>query len=306
MTDSQTLDKLMFFIYDIKMFDILKTTQLTPDLLRSFVVAADTGNFTRTAGLVHKTQAAVSMQMKKLEEDLQCLLFKRDGRGVTLTVEGEILYRYSSKILKLHDEALAAVSAPTLHGKIRLGAPDDYAMKHLPSILREFAVNHPQVQVDVFCDDTPTLSKMLKNGQLDLIIATDKAKTKYSAPLELTWILPERMDPSELEELPLALFHPVCCYRENGLKALDIIGRKYRIAYGSPSLAGLLAAVQGGLAIAVVTKDTTANRCRQAISSDGLPPIESIYIDLRFQPGDRSEVVSVFGGFIAKGLGIVI
>ncbi|WP_421903924.1 LysR family transcriptional regulator [Maridesulfovibrio sp.] len=288
------------------MLDIAKTAQLTPDLLRSFLVAADTGSFTRTASLVHKTQAAVSMQMKKLEEDLQCLLFKRDGRGVSLTAEGEILYRYSAKILELHDEALTAVSGPKLHGKVRLGAPDDYAMKHLPGILREFSVNHPQVQVDVFCDDTPNLSKMLDNGQLDLVIATDNVKTKFSAPLELTWILPERMDPSGLKELPLALFHPVCCYRENGLKALEKASRKYRIAYGSPSLAGLLAAVQGGLAIAVVTKDTTAKGCRHALPSDGLPPIKSVYIDLRFKPRNRSEVVSVLGGFIAKGLGIVI
>ncbi|NDV24148.1 LysR family transcriptional regulator [Desulfovibrio sp. JC022] len=288
------------------MLDITKTAQLTPDLLRSFLVAADTGSFTRTASLVHRTQAAVSMQMKKLEEDLKCVLFKRDGRGVSLTAEGEILYRYSTKILDLHDEALSAVSGPKLHGSVRLGAPDDYAMKHLPGIMQEFAVNHPQVQVDVFCDDTPTLAGMLDNGKLDLVIATDHAQTEYSTPLELSWILPERMDPSEMEELPLALFHPVCCYRENGLKALEKAGRKYRIAYGSPSLAGLLAAVRGGLAIAVVTKDTTAKGCRHVLPSDGLPPIKSVYIDLRFQPGNRSEVVSVFGGFIAKGLGIVI
>ncbi|TIH14638.1 LysR family transcriptional regulator [Marinifilum sp. JC120] len=288
------------------MIDITKTAQLTPDLLRSFLVAADTGSFTRTASLVHRTQAAVSMQMKKLEDDLKCVLFKRDGRGVSLTSEGEILYRYSAKILNLHDEALTAVSGPKLNGKISLGVPVDYAMKHLPGIMREFAVNHPQVQVNVFCDDTPSLSKMLDSGQLDLVITTDNIQTEYSTTLQLSWFLPERMDPSEMEELPLALFHPVCCYRENGLKALEKAGRKYRIAYGSPSMAGLLAAVQGGLAIAVVTKETTAKGCRHALPSDDLPPIKSVYIDLRFQPGNCSEVVSVFGGFIAKGLGIMI
>ncbi|WP_203544791.1 LysR family transcriptional regulator [Desulfovibrio sp. JC010] len=288
------------------MLDTLHSAQLTPDLLRSFIIAADTKSFTRTANLVHRTQAAVSMQMKKLEDELKCVLFQREGRGVSLTAEGEILYRYSSKILELHDEALSAVSGPKLNGIVRLGAPDDYAMKHLPGILKEFAVNHPQVQIDVFCDDTRTLAAMLDKGQLDLVIATDNAKTEFSAPLELSWILPERMEPAELDVLPLALFHPFCCYRENALKALDKAGRKYRIAYGSPSLAGLLAAVQGGLAIAVVTKETTAKGCRHARPSDNLPAIEHVYIDLRFQPGLRSEVVSVFGGFIARGLGIVI
>jgi len=288
------------------MFDTLNSAQLTPDLLKTFITAADTGSFTRAAALIHRTQAAVSMQMKKLEQDLKCVLFQREGRGVTLTSEGETLYRYSARILELHDEALSAVSGPKLDGVVRLGAPDDYAMKHLPGILREFAVNHPKVLVDVFCDDTPKLTNMLNSGHLDLAIATDNVETEYSAPMELTWILPERMEPAELDVLPLALFHPVCCYRENGLKALDKAGRKYRIAYGSPSLAGLLAAVQGGLAIAAVTKDTTAKGCRHARPSDGLPDIKSVYIDLRFQPGQRSELVSVFGGFIAKGLGIVI
>ena len=98
-------------------------------------------------------------------------------------------------------------------------------------------------------------------------------RTAYSAPLELTWILPERMEPGGKEVLPLALFHPVCCYRDNALKALEKAGRKYRIAYESPSLAGLQAAVQGRLAIAAVTKDTTAKGCRHARPSDGLPKI---------------------------------
>ncbi len=296
----------MFFVYSISMSNTLNTAQLTPDLLRSFLVAADTGSFTRTAALVHRTQAAVSMQIKKLEEDLECTLFKREGRGVSLTAEGEILYRYSAKMLALHDEALIAVSAPRLNGMVRLGAPDDYAMKHLPGILQEFSVNQPQVQVDVFCDDTPHLTEMLNNAQLDLIIATDQRPNEYASPLELTWMLPERMEPAGLEILPLALFHPVCCYRDNALKALEKAGRKYRIAYGSPSLAGLLAAVQGGLAIAAVTTDTTAKGCRHARPSDNLPAIQSVYINLKFTPGTNSDVVTTLGRFIAKGLDIVL
>ncbi len=296
----------MFLVYFIKMPNTINTAQLTPDLLRSFLVAADTGSFTRTATLVHRTQAAVSIQMKKLEEDLGCVLFKREGRGVTLTAEGEILYRYAARILEMHDEALLAVSAPGLHGAVRLGAPDDYAMKHLPGILQEFSVNHPQVQVDVFCDDTPNLTGMLNTGQLDLAIATDNIKAEYSAPLDFTWLLPDRMEPAGLEVLPLALFHPVCCYRENAIKALEKVGQKYRIAYGSPSMAGILAAVQGGLAIAAVTMDTTAKGCRYARPSDELPEIQSAYINLRFHPGKCSEVVRALGRFIAKGLGIVM
>lgn len=288
------------------MIDISKAAQLTPDLLRSFMAAVDTGSFTSAASIVHRTQAAVSMQMKRLEEDLKCTLFNREGRGVTLTSEGEILYRYSARIIELHDEALSAISVPRLNGVVKLGVPDDYATMHLPGVLKEFAINHPRVQVDVFCDSSSNLINELSNGELDLIITTDHEKTKYSASLELNWIIPERMDTQQIEILPIALFHPVCCYRDNALEALEKAGRKHRIAYGSPSLAGLLAAVQAGLAIAPVTKSTTAAGCRHALPSDGLPNIESAYIAIRFKPGKCPDYVSTFGGFIADGLGIKI
>ncbi len=288
------------------MIDTNEMGQLPPDLLRSFMVAADTGSFTRTASLVHRTQAAVSMQMKRLEAELKCELFNRQGRGVTLTPEGEILYRYSAKILELHDEALAALAQPKLNGLVRLGAPDDYATQHLPSVLKEFALTHPLVQIEVFCEGTPCLTDKLNKGQLDLAITTSNEITPYSAPLELVWILPERMNPADCQILPLALFHPNCCYRTNALHALETSGRAYRIAYGSPSLAGVLAAVQGGLAIAPVTKDTMAEGCRHATPADGLPAIKPGNMELRFQPGNRSEVVSIFAGFIANQIGIAL
>ncbi|QJB56765.1 LysR family transcriptional regulator [Pseudodesulfovibrio sp. zrk46] len=286
------------------MLDMNTMGQITPDQLRSFLVAADTGSFTKAATLVHRTQAAVSMQMKKMESELDCALFNREGRGVTLTAEGEILYRYAAKILALHDEALAAIATPKLDGTIRLGVPDDYATQHLPGVLKEFAITHPRVQVDVYCGETPRMADMLNDDQLDLVITTDSVPTTYSAPLELVWIVPERMVPADLAVLPLALFHPVCCYRDSALRALDADNRAYRIAYGSPSLAGVLAAVQGGLAIAPVTADTQAEGCRHANPADNLPALDSVFIDIRFRPGKRSDIVSAFAGFVGDQLGI--
>jgi len=306
MTPDKALDKQMVLMHHISMLNTNNVGQLAPDLLRSFMTAADTGSFTRAAKLVHRTQAAISLQMKRLESELHCDLFNREGRGVTLTPEGEILYRYAAKILELHDEALAAIAQPKLNGTVRLGAPEDYATQHLPGALRHFSITHPLVQVDVFCDATPKLTGMLNDGKLDLAITTDRVETLYSAPLELVWIVPERMRPADMAILPLALFHPVCCYRANALHALEMAGREYRIAYGSPSLAGVLAAVQGGLAIAPVTKDTTAMGCRHACSSDGLPEIKSAFIDLRFKAGKCTEVVSTFAGFIGNEIGITL
>ncbi len=118
------------------------------DLLRTFVAIADSGGFTRAAQLVHRTQSAVSMQMKRLEEGLKRPLFERDGRTVALTPEGEMLLQYARRILQLHEEAVSTITQPEMIGMVRIGTPDDYG-SFLPSILARYAQCYPKVQVEV-------------------------------------------------------------------------------------------------------------------------------------------------------------
>src|ERR1700760_4764229 len=101
--------------------------------LRTFVAIVETGSFTQAGEVDHKTQSAVSMQMKKLEERLERPIFARDGRGSKLTEHGERLLDYARRIVKLNVEALAAFSAAELSGRVRLGVPDDYADRYLPA-----------------------------------------------------------------------------------------------------------------------------------------------------------------------------
>ena len=98
------------------------------DLLRTFAAIADHGGFTRAAEAVNRTQSAVSMQMKRLEEDvLQRPLFRRDGRQVSLTAEGQLLLGYARRILKLHGEVFNTLRMPHMVGLVRIGTPDDVA-----------------------------------------------------------------------------------------------------------------------------------------------------------------------------------
>ncbi|HAQ88541.1 MAG TPA: LysR family transcriptional regulator, partial [Pseudomonas sp.] len=123
------------------------------ELLRSFVAIADHGGFTRAAEAVNRTQSAISMQMKRLEEDvLQRSVFERDGRQVKLTAEGQILLGYARRILKLHGEVLTTLREPHMVGSVRIGTPDDYVMRFLPGILSRFAQAYPLVQVEVHCE----------------------------------------------------------------------------------------------------------------------------------------------------------
>ena len=143
------------------------------DVLRTFVTAANTMNFTTTAGIVHRTQSAVSMQMKRLEEDLGQPLFVRDGRSMKLTYSGETLLPYARRMLKLHDEALSVIRRPEMFGRVRLGAPYDYAEHVLPIVLSRFAETWPLIQIDVVFDRGKRLEDDLNEDRLDIIIKSD-------------------------------------------------------------------------------------------------------------------------------------
>ena len=111
------------------------TALLDVDQLRTFIAIIETGSFTRAADAVHKTQSAVSMQMKRLEERLERPIFARDGRASKLTEDGERLLDYARRIVKLNIETIAAFSDAELSGRVRLGVPDDYADRYLPEIM---------------------------------------------------------------------------------------------------------------------------------------------------------------------------
>src|SRR5918911_83027 len=131
---------------------------LEPEVLGGFVAIAETGSFTAAAKRVNRTQSAVSMQIKRLEENLGRELFTRDGRAVELTSDGEVLLGHARRILAVHREALAAFDRDALAGEVTIGAPDDYASTFLPRILARFARTHPRVQVNVVCRPSSSTS----------------------------------------------------------------------------------------------------------------------------------------------------
>ena len=126
-------------------------------LLRTFIILADTQNFTRTAERIYRSQSAVSMQIAKLEEQLGCSLFQRDKRNVRLTIDGEKLRSYASQIVNLSDNLLSSFNEDEVEGNIVFGSPEDFATNYLPYILSDFVKAHPRITLDVNCDLTLTL-----------------------------------------------------------------------------------------------------------------------------------------------------
>src|SRR5229473_2934901 len=145
---------------------------LDVDQLRTFLAIVETGSFTRAAEIVHKTQSAVSMQMKRLQERLERPIFARDGRASRLTEDGERLLDYARRIVKLNAEAVNSIANAALSGRVRLGVPDDYADRYLPEIMARFSRSHPLVELTVLCEPTAQLVELIDVGELDLAIIT--------------------------------------------------------------------------------------------------------------------------------------
>src|ERR1700746_3899224 len=147
------------------------TTLIDVDQLRTFIAIAETGSFTKAAEVVHKTQSAVSMQMKRLEERLARPIFARDGRASKLTEDGERLLDYARRIVKLNVETIAAFS-DELTGRVRLGVPDDYADRYLPEIMARFSRAYPGVELTVICEPSSALFERIDANELALEIVT--------------------------------------------------------------------------------------------------------------------------------------
>lgn len=276
---------------------------LDPDLLRTFVAIVDAGGFTAAAQQVHRTQSAVSMQVRRLETALDRTLFQREGRGVQLTPDGEMLLGYARRLLKLHDEALAVLSRPDLSGLVRLGTPDDYVGRFLPDILARFARAFPRVQVEVHCEPSMSLRRLLVEDRLDwaLLTCTPGAETGEVLRREPTvWATAERHLAHEDEPLPLALFQPGCPFRDWALVGLNGLGRPYRIAYTSASISGILAAVTAGLAVTVLCRSVLPTGVRPLSAAEGFPPLPPASITLH-RGSSISAVAECLASYLREG-----
>lgn len=286
------------------------THHLDIDLLRTFVAIAETRTLGRAAAKVSRTQAAVSMQVKKLEAMLNQPLLNRTGRGVVLTLHGERLLGHARTILRHHDAAMADISGAGLSGTLRFGCPDDYAAAFLPHILRSFAGRHPQVLVEVYCAPTPRLQEQLARHALDLAListaefADNARKGDGSAPVmrrePLVWVGNRHDNAVAHEPLQLALSDPDTLDHRAACERLAAAGRPYRVAYASGSMSGLLAVVRSGQAIAVLTQAAVPADLQILPTGDRLPPLPTVALTVSFDLASPPTLVKEFAEHLQK------
>lgn len=233
-------------------------------LLRTFLVLAQTGSFSRTGALIGRSQSAVSGQIRKLEETFGRVLLARDTRNVRLTADGERLLVHARAMVAQADAMLARFRTPEVSGEVRFGSPEDFASAYLPDILGVFAAAHPAVELHVTCQLTLPLVAEFEAGRQDLIIVKQDPARPYAGGRalrleQLVWvaaagITAEFCRAQAERTLPLVLSPAPCVYRSRAIEALDAAHVAWTGVYSSPSFAGQAAAVRAGLGYAVMPR----------------------------------------------------
>jgi len=224
------------------------------DTLRTLITAHDAGGFAQAADRLGRTPSAISLQMKRLQEDLGTSLFRKHGRTFKLTESGQAALGYARRMLALNDELLQTIQGATLAGTVRIGAPQDFASV-LPDVLRQFATHYPRTQIELRIEGNGTLIEAVDKGDLDLAVTigfADRKDATLLGEIPVLWIA-SRAFRMQDGLLPLAVLGPQCTFRKAAVQQLEANGISYRIAATSPSLDGLWAALLGGLGITART-----------------------------------------------------
>ncbi|MFP5518156.1 MAG: LysR substrate-binding domain-containing protein [Alphaproteobacteria bacterium] len=286
---------------------------LDTDLLRAFVAVADSASFTRAGERLGRTQAAVSQQVRRLEDTVGKRVFERDTHGVRMTRDGELLLAYARRMLTLNDEVMALMHRSPTVASVRIGTPDDYATMLLPEVLARFNAAYPEVMVEVICDNSPDLVAEIDKGRYDLALVTRKAGEAAGELVRqepVSWVAPpqEPVSPSgppqghrpveSLDPLPLALFPKGCVVRDLAVAALDGIGRDWRVAFTSKSVVAVHGAVMGGLGVAAMENCTVPPSLRRIGAAEGFPELPDIDIALHRARGTAPKPVRLLADAI--------
>ncbi|MCB9993278.1 MAG: LysR family transcriptional regulator [Hyphomicrobiaceae bacterium] len=276
------------------------------DQLQTFCAIADCGSFTEASRRVNKTQSAVSMQIKRLEERLGTSLFVRDGRTTTTTAHGAELYSRARRMLRLNADILDLFASGDLAGSIRIGVPDDYAVRLLPVILSEFQITNPKIMVDVMCMSSEMLLQGMHSGKFDLIVFTQGTSDEYGEHFRterMHWVGSVNGEAFRQDPLPLACGPQTCCWRKSALEALNREGIDYRIAYTSSYATAISSAVGSDLAVGWLPESAMRSGLRTLGKKEGLPSLPDAQIAILRASHAYGGIYEALANHIVASLG---
>ena len=252
-------------------------------LLRAFLTVVEAGGVTHAAAALGVSQAAVSQQIKRLEEALESRLFERKGRRLMLAPSGERLLAQARRLVAQNDELLAAMRTPSFEGEVRLGVPYDIIASVVPPILRRFAKAQPRVRVSLVCEDSPVVRAALRAGGVDLALTTETECGRHGETLRtdrLVWVGAAGGDAHLKDPLPVSLGASTCVFRPVAIEALGKARRDWRPVCEVSRLEPVYAVLEAGVAVAPLLRSSVPERFEILGREAGLPPLPEFRINL--------------------------
>ena len=274
------------------------------DLLRTFITIIDLRGYTRAGERVGRTQPAISLQMKRLQDLLDVQLFDKESGEAHLTEAGEIVAGYARQILTLNDAMMLRLSRRDTKGKIRLGIPNDYADHFLPKLMAGLAPDRNGPTFEVVCDVSHELLKSMRNNLLDIVVAMTPDGPAEGAFMtwreKLTWVGGhDAILPPVDEPMPIVCYPEGCLYRRNMLTALQREGRAFNIVYMSPSLAGIEAAVATNFGLTVLAQRIVPEKLEALGREHRLPALADVVVGIYLNDKIRSAATQSIAARLA-------
>ncbi len=262
-------------------------------LLRSFMAVAETGGMTRAGQMLNLTQAAISQQVKRLEDLFQVQLFERDKRAVHLTTDGERLLPLALRMLETNDQVWGAMTSPDFEGEVRIGVPHDIIKAFMPPILKGFNRIWPRINVIIMPLATKPLLAALAAGEIDLTLTTERHVGDGGELLmadSLVWVGAPDSRAHAGNPLPIAFGDKKCIFRAAALKALADAGREWRSVFQESSMLSIYAALEADLAVGPLLASTIPDGLAVLPASAGLPVLPDFGINMYLPKGGGSEI----------------
>lgn len=262
-------------------------TNLPTDLLRSFIAVVELGGHSKAGMALGRSQPAISLQIRRLEELVRAPLLVYQGRAVILTPAGEALLSYAREMVRINDEAVSYFHRSHRTGVLRVGLPTDYAAAFLQATLTRFIREHGDVQLEVRCALSRELHEQLRADDLDVIVAVmSEPQMPYLSrhwSEQPIWAAAEKLSLPDSAPIPLGAHPEGCEYRTRMIHALDGIARRWRVVYSGPGIGGLQDAVINGLCVTALTRATLLPGMRTLREDEGFPRLDPLRIGLFYK-----------------------
>ena len=294
---------------------IMRIPDLDLDLVRCFVTVVESGSFTQAAKRLRLTQSAITLKIKRLEDLIQRRLFLRTTKPLGLSLEGEIVLGYASRLLDLNREVIQRVAGAPEINLLRLGIVEHFAYHSFPVWLSEFKSGWPNVQIVTDMGMSCELLKGLEEERYDLVIASagytamaheeaaPALKERHLQKETLVWVQAEesKIDPRK-DPLPLVMFGPLCRFRPIGLDALRQAGRSWEIVFDGGSLPSVQTAIKADLGLSILSPLSVVPGIKLVGKNRGLPSLPQVDLAFYNRRSGSPSIVEEIADFILKAV----